>query len=92
MVNLTQVAPDGHGIPQPTVFPQIAGGNTACGDCCFGIPDDERIMRYIELGCAVKRLGRGHILRIRKGLWDRVGRGEVKTWKGGRAKSGEVKT
>jgi hypothetical protein len=27
---------------------------------CFGILDDARIRRYIELGCEVKGLGRGH--------------------------------
>ncbi|MBN1425746.1 GDP-mannose dehydrogenase [Candidatus Fermentibacteria bacterium] len=33
---------------------------------CFGILDDARIRRYFELGCEVKGLGRGHILRIKK--------------------------
>lgn len=28
---------------------------------CFGILDDEKIKRYLELGCDVKALGRGHI-------------------------------
>ena len=33
---------------------------------CFGILDDEKIRRYIELGCEVKGLGRGHIKRIKE--------------------------
>ena len=33
---------------------------------CFGILDDERIRRYIELGCEVKALGRGHVQRIKE--------------------------
>jgi len=32
---------------------------------CFGILDDDKIRRYIELGCEVKGLGRGHIKRIK---------------------------
>jgi UDP-N-acetyl-D-glucosamine dehydrogenase len=32
---------------------------------CFGILDDTKIRRYIELGCEVKGLGRGHIKRIK---------------------------
>ena len=31
---------------------------------CFGILDDEKIRRYIEFGCEVKGMGRGHIQRI----------------------------
>ncbi len=41
------------------------GGPFAIVDC-FGILDDERIRRYFELGCEVKGLGRGHIVRIKK--------------------------
>ena len=33
---------------------------------CFGILSDETIRRYIELGCEVKALGRGHIQRIKE--------------------------
>jgi UDP-N-acetyl-D-glucosamine dehydrogenase len=33
---------------------------------CFGILDDEKILRYFELGCEVKGLGRGHVNRIKK--------------------------
>jgi UDP-N-acetyl-D-glucosamine dehydrogenase len=32
---------------------------------CFGILDDAKIRRYIELGCEVKGLGRGHVKRIK---------------------------
>jgi len=33
---------------------------------CFGILDDEKIKRYLELGCEVKGLGRGHIRRLKE--------------------------
>jgi UDP-N-acetyl-D-mannosaminuronate dehydrogenase len=33
---------------------------------CFGILEDEKIRRYLDLGCEVKALGRGHIKRIKK--------------------------
>jgi UDP-N-acetyl-D-glucosamine dehydrogenase len=33
---------------------------------CFGILSDDKIRRYVELGCEVKGLGRGHIQRIRE--------------------------
>ncbi len=32
---------------------------------CFGILSDDKIRRYIQLGCEVKGLGRGHIQRIK---------------------------
>jgi nucleotide sugar dehydrogenase len=32
---------------------------------CFCILDDDRIRRYLELGCEVKGMGRGHIKRIK---------------------------
>ena len=35
---------------------------------CFGILDDTAIKRYLELGCEVKGLGRGHIKRIKESL------------------------
>ncbi|PYJ60257.1 MAG: GDP-mannose dehydrogenase [Verrucomicrobia bacterium] len=35
---------------------------------CFCILDDERIRRYLELGCEVKGMGRGHIKRIKDSL------------------------
>jgi nucleotide sugar dehydrogenase len=33
---------------------------------CFGILDDAKIRRYLELGCEVKGLGRGHIKRLKE--------------------------
>jgi len=33
---------------------------------CFAILNDDQIMKYFELGCEVKGLGRGHIQRIKK--------------------------
>ncbi len=35
---------------------------------CFCILDDDRIRRYLELGCEVKGMGRGHIKRIKDAL------------------------
>ncbi|RJX35395.1 MAG: GDP-mannose dehydrogenase [Desulfarculus sp.] len=40
------------------------GGRVAVVDC-FAILDDARIRRYLELGCEVKGLGRGHIKRLK---------------------------
>jgi UDP-N-acetyl-D-glucosamine dehydrogenase len=48
---------------------RVAGGPIAVIDC-FGILDDAKIARYLELGCDVKGLGRGHIKRIKDGLAD----------------------
>ena len=33
---------------------------------CFGILSDDAIRHYLELGCEVKALGRGHIKRIKE--------------------------
>jgi len=33
---------------------------------CFTILNDDQIMKYFELGCEVKGMGRGHIERIKK--------------------------
>ncbi len=35
---------------------------------CFCVLDDARIARYLELGCEVKGMGRGHIKRIKEGI------------------------
>jgi len=43
------------------------GGPLAVVDC-FGILSDDQIRRYLELGCEVKALGRGHIRRIKEEL------------------------
>jgi len=49
----------------PERIVEWAGGPLAVIDC-FGILDDDRIRQYIELGCEVKGLGRGHIQRIKE--------------------------
>jgi UDP-N-acetyl-D-mannosaminuronate dehydrogenase len=35
---------------------------------CFAILDDDKIRRYLELGCEVKGLGRGHIKRLKESI------------------------
>ncbi len=35
---------------------------------CFLVLDDKKIRRYLELGCEVKGLGRGHIKRIKESI------------------------
>jgi nucleotide sugar dehydrogenase len=42
---------------------------------CFGILDDAKIKRYLELGCEVKGLGRGHIRRIKEEVKSNADRG-----------------
>jgi len=49
----------------PEKIVEWAGRPLAVIDC-FGILDDGRIRRYLELGCEVKALGRGHIQRIKE--------------------------
>ncbi|OPY80570.1 MAG: UDP-N-acetyl-D-glucosamine 6-dehydrogenase [Syntrophorhabdus sp. PtaU1.Bin153] len=49
--------------PDETV--RIAGKPIAVIDC-FGILDDDKIKRYLTLGCEVKGLGRGHIRRLKE--------------------------
>jgi len=39
---------------------------------CFGILDDDKIRRYLEHGCEVKGLGRGHIKRIKDSIEKKV--------------------
>ena len=48
----------------PDQVVNMTGGPLAVIDC-FGILDDKKIERYLELGCEVKGLGRGHIKRIK---------------------------
>lgn len=50
---------------KPEQIVEWAGKPIAIIDC-FGILPDEHIRKYIELGCEVKALGRGHIQRIKK--------------------------
>jgi UDP-N-acetyl-D-glucosamine dehydrogenase len=35
---------------------------------CFAILNDDQIRKYLELGCEVKGMGRGHIQRIKKSI------------------------
>ncbi len=49
----------------PEEIVRKAGGPMAVVDC-FGILNDAKIRRYLELGCEVKGLGRGHIKRIKE--------------------------
>jgi hypothetical protein len=48
----------------PEVMVNLVGKPFALVDC-FCILEDDVIRRYIELGCEVKGLGRGHIKRIK---------------------------
>jgi nucleotide sugar dehydrogenase len=48
----------------PARIVKAAGHPIAVIDC-FGILDDSAILRYLELGCEVKGLGRGHIKRLK---------------------------
>jgi hypothetical protein len=47
----------------PAWVVEQAGGPIAVVDT-FGILDDARILRYLELGCAVRGVARGHIKRL----------------------------
>ncbi len=49
----------------PDEIIKIVGKPIAIVDC-FGVLDDTKIKRYLELGCEVKGLGRGHIRRIKE--------------------------
>ena len=51
----------------PDEVVRLAGQPLAVIDC-FGILDDAKIKRYLELGCEVKGLGRGHIRRLKDGI------------------------
>jgi hypothetical protein len=42
-----------------------AGKKLAIVDC-YGILGDDAIRRYLQLGCEVKALGRGHIQRLKE--------------------------
>lgn len=44
----------------------VWAGNPLAVVDCFGILTDDKIRRYLELGCEVTALGRGHIQRIKK--------------------------
>jgi nucleotide sugar dehydrogenase len=49
-------------------------GNTLAVIDCFGILEDDKIIRYFELGCEVKALGRGHIQRLKEAVRRNKGR------------------
>jgi UDP-N-acetyl-D-glucosamine dehydrogenase len=49
----------------PEKVVKAAEGPLAIIDC-FGILDDSTILKYLEMGCEVKGLGRGHISRLKK--------------------------
>jgi len=49
----------------PEMVLEKAGKPIAVVDC-FGILDDDKIRRYLQLGCEVKGLGRGHIRRLKE--------------------------
>lgn len=51
----------------PDEVMDIVGRPIAVIDC-FGVLDDAKIKRYLELGCEVKGLGRGHIRRIKESV------------------------
>jgi UDP-N-acetyl-D-mannosaminuronate dehydrogenase len=51
----------------PDQVVKMAGQPVAVIDC-FGILDDPQIRRYLELGCEVKGLGRGHVKRLKTDL------------------------
>lgn len=50
---------------EPDDIVKWAGSPPAVVDC-FGILDDNKIRRFLELGCEVKALGRGHVQRIKQ--------------------------
>jgi len=52
---------------EPDKIVEWAGGPLAVIDC-FGILNDDKIRRFLELGCEVKALGRGHIERMKQQL------------------------
>ena len=51
----------------PDELIKIVGKPIAVIDC-FGILDDGKIRRFLELGCDVKGLGRGHIRRLKEDI------------------------
>jgi nucleotide sugar dehydrogenase len=54
----------------PDEVVRIIGKPAAIIDC-FGVLSDDNIMRYFQLGCEVKGLGRGHIQRIKDEIRNR---------------------
>ena len=52
---------------EPEDVVKAAGGPVAVIDC-FGVLDDWKIKGYLQLGCEVKGLGRGHIRRMKEDI------------------------
>lgn len=52
---------------KPDDIVRLTGKPVAVIDC-FGILDDYKIKKYIESGCEVKGMGRGHIRRIKESV------------------------
>ncbi len=49
----------------PDEIIKVVGKPFAVVDC-FGILDDQKILKYLEFGCDVKGLGKGHIRRLKE--------------------------
>jgi len=65
---------------EPDDVVRWVGGPLAVIDC-FGILSDDKICRFFELGCEVKRLGRGHMKRLKDQValgWRQRAGGRVK--------------
>jgi nucleotide sugar dehydrogenase len=56
---------------KPQEILRLTGKPVAMIDC-FGLLDDEKIKTYLEAGCEVKGLGRGHIRRIKDSIKKKV--------------------
>ena len=62
----------------PGWFESVDEGQPFAVVDCFCVLDDEKIRRYLELGCEVKGMGRGHIKRIKDSLNLQPSRGKAK--------------
>jgi len=58
-----------------TIF-AMAGGKPISVIDCFGILDDNKIEKFLELGCEVRGLGRGHIQRIKERVMKKSNKGD----------------
>ena len=61
---------------QPDQVVKMAGQPLAVVDA-FAVLDDDKIRRFLELGCAVRGMGRGHIERLKREL-ETTGKGRKK--------------
>jgi UDP-N-acetyl-D-glucosamine dehydrogenase len=55
----------------PAWVVEQVGGPVAVVDC-FAVLSDDTIRRYLDLGCEVKGLGRGHVSRIKESFGKRI--------------------